>query len=229
MTKRNVLIFLAIGVFILVPLVWYAISATDQKGETETTIVDKDTGETFDPAAEIVNTGGNDPTVGDTYLFGILNLTEQTIDNSVSADFIRDVRKALWQYGDDQLKKEFETLTIRPQSLKVNGQVISGELRLGQTETIVPIEILVSSNGKAALTTINKDSNSHGGVFVYVGGVNNPDKLLFSITQDSTRSSNLTIQAFEGYREASLKYIESLGYNVPDFSITFANYESVFK
>lgn len=226
--KRLIAIILAVGLFVVIPLIWFAVSRVTEDRGSETTIIDRDTGERFDPEAEIVSTGGDDPLVGSTQLFGILGLSTIVIDNQLATGFIQDVRQALWQYGDTHLEGEYETLTLRPGSLVRSDRVFTGEVRLGQTDSLVPIWIEVSRNGEAAVVKINEGQNSHNGAFMFVGGLLRDDQYLFTIKQTSTRSTDLTITAFEGYRNPALRYIDELGYTVSDFKITFENYESVF-
>ncbi len=229
MTKKQQLITLiGIGVFILIPVVWIiAIQATGSPKTSSTTIIDIDTGETFNPEAKI-NTGGNIEGQSPVQLFGIKNIAQLAVDKSLATGFVSSVRDALGNYSKDRLKEEFSTLTLRPQNLTVGSDVISGEIRLGQTDVILPIQIALSSKQQAAVVTINKDGSLHGGTFVFVGGVNNPENLLYKITQKDDRSSELIITAYQGYRELALKYIESLGYNIPDFLITINNYRNPY-
>jgi len=140
--KRIITIILALALFIVVPLIWFGVSRVTVDRVAETTIVDRDTSEKYNPTDPLVTTGGGERE-HTTELFGILGLSTIVIDNQLATGFIQDVRQALWQYGDTHLEGEYETLTLRPGSLVRSDRVFTGEVRLGQTDSLVPIWIEV--------------------------------------------------------------------------------------
>ena len=61
-----------------------------------------------------------------------------------------------------------------------------------------------------------------------VFSIENENEFLYTITQKNDTSTDLAIQSYGGYWEAAMKYLYSIGYNIPDFSIELVDYEGVF-
>lgn len=227
MNRRTILIILIV-LFIVLPVAFWGISAINRQSSTDTVIRDKDTGELFDSRENNIETGGSGVATGTGVLFGIKPLTDQLIKEKRPVGYVDSVRQALWDFNKQRSNNTLKSITVRPQDLKITGDSITTTIRLDQTDTILPITIRPSSTSVAAIVTINENDSAYGGKFVYVGKINSPQNLLFSITQKNSSSSDLVIQTYEGYRDAALRYIESIGYNVPDFKIEFTNYENPF-
>jgi hypothetical protein len=228
MSRRAVVISLILGVFILIPLILWGISIGQNRSSGDGVIRDRDTGEVYNENVNSIQTGGSGVTTGSTQLFGIEPFAERLINEGKSVSYVDSLRQALWGFSNDRLNNEFESITLRPQGLEIRSDVSTGSIRLGQTDTVIPISIHPSRSGAAAIITINQDSDTYDGTYIYVGGIKSPQNLLFTIEQKNTTSSDLIIRTYEGYREVALEYIESIGYNVPDFRIEFTNYENPF-
>ncbi len=226
-SKRRIVVILIVVLIVVIPLIAWGISSNNNSNDK--TIKDRDTGEVYDKTVNSEDTGGSDIYQGTAVLFGIENLTQTLLDNDKSVGYINSVKTALWEFSSNRLNNEFESITLRPQGLVINDSKVTGTIRLGQSDTTLPIVISPTTSGKEAIVSINKNGSQYKGEFVYIGGIRNPDNLLFTITQKNDASTDLEINTYEGYREPALEYIESLGYNVPDFTINFSNYENPFK
>lgn len=228
MTKQARIALFIIALLIAVPVIWWGISNFSNQTK-DGVIKDRDTGELLDTSDDGPQTGGDIAKRSDIVLFGVENLAKVAREkNGKTGRYLLAVQDALWSYAEKRLEKKFPTLTIRPQSLSVNQTQITGDVRIGQTDTIVPFRADITPNNEAAIVIINKDGTEYGGSFIFVGGIANEEEYLFKITQDNDKSTDLVVQSYGGYKEAAMKYLTSLGYNVPDFSIKFINYESVF-
>jgi hypothetical protein len=215
---KKIIIFVAITFLLIVTSsLWFA---TQQSGNKDV-IKDKDTGETFDPKSREENTGGGGSLVSNVQLFGIEPAIKTLSTKDSLPGYTDAIKASIWQFSRDRLKDEFQTITLRPQNLKQDSDKITGEIRLGQTDTIIPIEITPTKTGRQAIVRINSNSSAYGGTFVYMGGVNNPDNLLFTIEQKNDSSDEIEVVSYGGYNEAALGYLESIGYRIPDLNISF--------
>ena len=227
-TQKNVFI-----VIVVIGLLAISVGAFIFNNKKDTSVIkDQDTGEILQLNPEFSQqTGGGLEFKSPVTLFGISHLSETIIieNNGSTGAYFDTIKNALWEYSKNRLDDSFTTITVRPQDIKVDGNTITGSLRLGQTDEIIPLLITKTDSDENAIVTINKEgeSNQYGGVFVYVSGVQK-SKMLFEIYQKNNRSSDLVIKAYTGYKESALKYIESIGYRVPDFVITFEEYENPF-
>lgn len=216
--KKIVILLVIAFLLIVATVVWIAV----QRTSGDSIVRDKDTGETFDPKAPRENTGGNGSLVSTVQLFGIEQAIKSLSGNESIVGYSDDIKASIWQFSHDRLNNEFQTITLRPQNLEQKDATITGELRLGQSDTIIPIVIKPTSTERHAIISINNDNNAYGGTFVYMGGINNPDNLLFTIEQVSRSSDKLRVISYGGYNEAALEYLESIGYHIPDLDISFA-------
>ncbi len=199
---------------------------------TPTSLVDQDTGETYDANVNNTNTGGGSFGT-DVHLFGIEKLIVTLSENGYkNSDFVSTIKQALTAYSSSRLENRFTSLTFRPQNLTINKTSIDGEIRLGETNEIVPIHITPSQTNAVAVVTVNKNKPSYGGAFIYVGGLDTSTQsgnLQSVVSQIDDHSTDLLISTYSN-RESGLQYLEKLGYNIPDFSIKFNNnYENPFK
>lgn len=167
-------------------------------------------------------------------VFGTLNLTEKIYESTESVTVLqRDITAALLRYGEDYLEKKYNTLTIIPSSIEVSGSSIKMLINLGETNKRVAASITILNNLRA-LVIIDADTSAEDD-FVYAGGLYSTDyavpvtskELGFSVKQQGY-SRNLQIDGAVD-KEKALNYIASLGYAVPDFTITFTGYRSPFE
>ncbi len=222
--KRTLLVLLAVFVLIGIPLLLWAVSSSVSQNSNNTTIVDRDTGEKFNPEDNKFQTGGSINRESPIQLFGIENFSKVAREsNTDTGGYLTAIKEALWNFSKERLDNKFPTLTVRPQDLKVSDTAFSGFVRIGQTDTIVQIKGTITSGRETAIVYINTDNSDYEGEYIYVGGIRNPDQYLFTISQKDSKTTDLVIDTIPGYTEPSLKYIESLGYSVPDFSISFIN------
>lgn len=229
MTKQQKILIVIVVVFVALPLGWWVVTSFMNGSFSGSVIRDKDTGEVFDTEKKDPETGGFSPNKGDAQIFGTEPLIRELLAiNGRTGGVVKTIQDAVWVYNKERHNETYKTVTIRPQGLSVSSESVTGELRLGQTETIVPFSAAISKGSDTAVVTINKDGTDHKGTFVYVGGLESEDMLLFNIKQKDYTSSDLVVTSYAGYREAALQHLISLGYNVPDFRITFTNYESVY-
>jgi len=192
---------------------------------TSSYITDRDTGETYNANVNNQQTGGSGNTADQSsaVLFGIQKFTKAAQSNGYEKiDFTTDVRDAISTYSLKNLQDNYDSITLRPQNMSLNEGNITAQLRLGQGDKIIPIDITVVGDGQASLVSIDN------GKFIYIGGLNTLDRTLFTISQSDYKGPNITIDSFT-YREAALTEIEDLGYNISDLNIKFTNYENPFK
>jgi len=188
-------------------------------------ITDRDTGESYDINVNNQRTGGSGDTSdrSSAVLFGIQEFTKTAESNGYEKlNFTTDVRDAISTYSLKNLQDNYDSITLRPQNMSLNEGNITAQLRLGQGDKIIPIDITVVGDGQASLVSIDN------GKFIYIGGLNTLDRTLFTISQSDYKGPNITIDSFT-YREAALTEIEDLGYNISDLNIKFTNYENPFK
>lgn len=230
MSRQRLWLFigLGIGVFLIVGLFIYLGVRSSSQGDG--VITDRDTGESreLDPTSQ-QETGAAAVDEEVIIVFGLEDLSTAIRDggDGTTGKYFSSIRKAIWAYSSERLTEDFSSVTLRPQDTVVTGREITSTLRLGQTDQLVPIKIVVSDNKKAAVVTINEAGTQYGGTFIYVSDIE-ADSFLYSIVQINSTSTDLRITAYPGNRESALNYIESLGYHVPDFSITFSDYRSPF-
>lgn len=169
----------------------------------------------------------------DVTILGTLNLTEKLYENMDSVTVVqRDIIAALLRYGEDYLKKQYSTLTIIPNSIETTRSSAKMLINLGETDKKVGVSVTILNNLRALITI---DGDSDKGDFIYAGGLYNTDyavpvtskDLGFSIKQEAY-SRELHINSATD-KEKALDYISSLGYGIPDFSITFIDYRSPFE
>lgn len=227
--KQKIILIIVASLIVLIPLfIWGVSSLGNTLSNNDSIIKDVDTGETINKAEPIVQTGGDGINTSKVVLFGIEPLIERLYEQEKPTAYIASVKQALWNFSKNRLEDKYETITLRPQELVFGSSEITGTIRLGQTDTILPISIKPSMNSKQAVITINEGGSQFRGTYVYIGGLEIQDALLYTITQKDDHVSDLEIKTYEGYRDPALMYIKSLGYNVYDFVINFSNYENPF-
>lgn len=216
-------VIVVIGIIVVLMLSHRSITPTDL-------LTDRDTGESFDLKPEKLETGGSHKLYGETYVFGREKFNTQVYETLKEDEFLQDVLFGIIRYGDNRLDKKFTTLTIQPATLHISTDRITGLIRLGQTDTVVPFEVTLAREAKHAIVTINKEGTNYGGTFVYVGGIETIESYLFTLTQKDDHTSDLLVTTtYAPYREAALVRLQSLGYSVPDFAIEFSQSENPFQ
>lgn len=170
----------------------------------------------------------------DVTIFGMPNLTKKLYQKMDTITVVqRDITAALLRYGEDHLKSSYKTLIIIPSSIEVTGSTVKMLLNLGETSKKVAVSATILNNLRASVV-IGDENNSSQDAFIYAGGIYDTDygvpvtskDLGFSIKQQGY-TRNLVINASN--KEEALHYLSSLGYKVPDFSITFVDYRSPFE
>lgn len=213
-------------------IVLLVLNSTTTPSQGTSLVTDRDTGETLttehDPTVD-VGAAGSDlvglPT------FGMLEFTRALENNKgIYTDYIQI---GINDFVNKRFGDKYSTLTIIPNLTRVDAGIISLSLRLGQTDDIVPITITPSLSKESMILRVEDDKNEFGGNFVYIGNLSNGTTLYnIAYTQDYEKSSDpiaITITASTSYREASLDYIRSLGFDLSDFLINFSDYENPFK
>lgn len=228
-TQRKALLILLIIIALGgIGLVVYTVASRNDTGDS--VLKDKDTGESIDLSPEAqVSTGGDIEGASKVILFGLSDTIEKVREGNdkTTGSFISSVREAIWSYSRTRTNDAFPTVTIIPSELKVDGNVITSRIRLGQDDAkFASIKIELSAKRQSAIVTIDEQSQlaEYKGKYVYVGGLESPSPL-FEIKQKDSISTDLVVDAVEGNREGALNHLVSAGYNVPDFTIEFTNYE----
>jgi hypothetical protein len=218
--RQKIILGSILAIIIIVPIIWWTVSRTTSDSSI---ITDRDTGEVFNPEVNSEDTGGGSNVVSPVILFGIEPFTEKQLELSSSVGYVNSVKAALWDFSQKRLDDEFSSLTLRPNGLSVSDNEIRGTVRLGQTDAIIPVIIRPNTTGGDAIITLNEDGSQYGGTYSYVGGINNPNNLLFTISQPDNTSERIEIQSYGNYYEAAFEYLESVGYRVPDLTITIVD------
>lgn len=201
-----------------------------KKPRTSTDIVDRDTGEQYDPKEPKLSTGWTDPNANSTQLFGLTEFAERLYKARPRiGNILSDTKSALYYYGDTILQRKYTTLTLIPSSVMISNSSIKVEVRLGQTDTKVPVDITIMAGADAdttqrAAVVIKQDSKI---VLAFAGGLQNIDGKDFTIQQKDITSLSAEIRGQN--TEAALQYIMSLGYTLSDLTITLPDHRSPFE
>lgn len=203
-------------------------SQTQTPPRTPTDIVDRDTGEHYDPEEPKISTGWTDPAASSTQLFGITEFTEKLYEAKPRiGNILTDTKSALYYYGDTVLQRKYATLTLIPSSIVISDSSITGDIRLGQTDIKASFEIVIMTSAGSdqhAAITIKQDSKI---VLTFAGGLQNVTGKGFTIRQNNMTSLAVEIGGQE--TEAALQYITALGYTLSDLTITLRDHRSLFE
>lgn len=197
------------------------------KPNTQTSMTDQDTGENFDITVNNIKTGGDTPegTSGLRVIFGIEKFMNAVYkDGPTSSDFATDVRNAIYKYSDIRLHNSFTSITLRPQNLVISKSLITGQLRLGQSDKFADFSVQIFADGKSSITKITASGQKD---FYYIGRLNALNTTLYSAQQDDYSIPSVTINTF-AYREAALESLKDLGYPISDLNIKFTGYTNPF-
>jgi len=164
MTRKRIVIISLIVLAIIGLIIW-AIAATQPKEDPSqnylkdavTFTVDEDTGERVSDDPNLTDQSTDNRTV---IVLGIEELINRNIVNA-QIDYVKDT---LNTYSKERLKNAYETITIRPQGLTYTDGVITTTIRLGQTETVLPISMTLINTGETRVVVSDPD-NKFGGTF----------------------------------------------------------------
>lgn len=223
MSRRRQIIIVALLAFgIIAIVVSFVVTKLNPPAE-QGILRDKDTNEIV-----IV---GHTGYVGATLLpiFGENNLYTQ----GVAKKQFKSIRHSLEQFMGTKLDNKYDSLTVRPQDLKVSGNIITTSLRLGQSDTTLPISITLSQD--AAIVRITDSTGGLGGNYTGISELPY-EETLFTLSVDpaSAKQSGDTppviiVTAAEGYRNSAVSKMKEFGYNTADLQFTFKNYTSPFS
>lgn len=159
-----------------------------------------------------------------TVLYGIPSYTQALLSqHSHIRNTLRDTESALFKYGDTFLDKKYPSITILPNETTVDTSAIKGSLRLGKSSTIVKFTADIKKSGHAYISI---DDPSSDKPFIYIGGLNDISSDVLKAEQTNMKEGSILITTSN--KEKALSYIKSLGYKVPDLSLSFADYRSPF-
>lgn len=119
--------------------------------------VDKDTGErlTNDP-----NLSGQTEEASAVTVLGVEELVRlRIVDKQI--DFAKEKIRA---FSKERLGDKFATITIRPQGLTYENNILVTTIRLGQGDELLPILFTASPFGETRLV-INDPENKYGGIY----------------------------------------------------------------
>ncbi len=224
--KRLIIIGSVVALFIIIGLVLLGIYKPTEKDK----VTDRDTGETV---SLIPDSTGASSDLSGIPVVGLSDLTQTIRSKSSPGLYTNYIGTAIRAFAKSRLDNKFTTITIRPQGTEIEGLVIKSSIRLGQSDTTLPITITRSGNNKSMVLRIVDKDNKYGGDYVYIAQPISSSKL-YSIdyTHDYKSVSDpiiITITASTSYREAALNYIRDLGFSPADFKIIFTKYENPFK
>jgi len=163
MTKKRIVIILSIiafGTLILISI-YYATHKEDPsqaylKDAVQITH-DIDTGELITVDPNLTSQTEGTRTVA---ILGVNKLVEE----NVLQEQISFVKDKLNEFSKQRLQNKYDTITIRPEGLVNNDDVITTTIRLGQSEEILPITITASRFGPTRIV-IEDPSNKYGGQY----------------------------------------------------------------
>jgi hypothetical protein len=147
MNKRLIIIIILV-IFVIIPLVVFGIISfisNNQPNDNQIkNVIDRDTGVvlTYDETKE-PETDGN----SDVIIIGI----EKLIDDNFFPGQIDIIKGYLNSYATGQLNDEYTTITLIPSTYKNNNGIIAVDIRLGQSDTIVPAIITMLDTGETQL------------------------------------------------------------------------------
>lgn len=226
MNKR---IFSVAGLLIttIVVIVGASIMLAPKPTNTKNTVTDHDTGEVYDATVNNFQTGGDtiEGTSGLSVIFGVEKFMNAVYSHGYkSTNFATDVRNAIYKYSDVRFKNSFSSITLRPQNLVFDENLITGQLRMGQGDDFANFTVHIFADGKASIIKITHSDQPD---LYYIGGLDRVNQTLFTVSQDDFSGPNVTIDTFS-YRETALKSLENLGYSIPDLNIKFTHYRNPF-
>jgi len=164
MTRKRIVIISLIALAVIGLIVW-AIIATSQKEDPSqaylkdavTFTVDEDTGERVYDDPNLTDQSTDNRAV---IVLGIEELIKRDVVNA-QIDFVKD---SLNTYSKERLGNKYETITIRPQGFSYVNGIITATIRLGQTDTILPVTITAINTGETRLVVYDQE-NKFGGTF----------------------------------------------------------------
>lgn len=153
-----IVIAVVIGIILLIAFFIFQQRQADTYSEVE---VDQDTGEVYvtypNREPEAINEQG---ATGGLIVGG----SSVLLENGLTQDQYNLVSQALTKFSSERLDDKYQRLTLRPQDLKNEQNKISTTLRLGNTDTLLPISIKYYDLYKVEVTIFDK-SNVIGGTF----------------------------------------------------------------
>lgn len=163
MINRRLVIIILIGVFVVVPLVLFGLYEAFWKGSSSgnqnpVVVTDRDTGEqvTFDP--------NKAPDTDGTPGISILGISQFYDDNLIPSQ-IKFFQDQVGAYSKNSLKSKYSTITVVPEFYVNDGKgTITGKLRLGQGDDLVPFTFTAKNTGETQLI-IQDSANKYGGNF----------------------------------------------------------------
>jgi len=224
MERRRIISIIIVSIVLLI-IILSVVYFFTRKDEVQTgSITDRDTGK--------IAITGHTGYIGesDLVIFGEENL----YNNGLTKDQFKNIRTALIQYSIDRLDKDIQSLTVRPQDLKITGDTITSTIRIGQTDELLPIEVKIDTEGGVVVLVSDQDKK-HGGPFIGVSGlpytalgkitVDQPNENITSLSQPVT----LYISAPQGYRNGLIEKLKTLGHTPSEFSYIFNDYRNPFE
>jgi len=163
--NRKRIVIISLIVLAIIGLIIWAIVATQPKEDPSqnylkdavTFTVDEDTGERVSDDPNLTDQSTDNRVV---IILGVEELVSRDIVNA-QIDYVKDT---LNTYSKERLKNAYETITIRPQGLTYADGVITTTIRLGQTETVLPISMTLINTGETRVVVSDPD-NKFGGTF----------------------------------------------------------------
>ena len=163
MTKKRIIII--VSVILLVGIIAIAVYYSSHKEDPTQAYLkdavkithDIDTGELVTEDPNLANQTEDNRTI---VILGIDKLVEE----NVLQEQINFVKDKLNEFSKQRLKNAYSTITIRPEGLVNNDDVITTTIRLGQSNEILPITITASRFGSTRIVIQDPD-NKHGGQY----------------------------------------------------------------
>jgi hypothetical protein len=165
LTRKKIIIGL-VTLFVILPVIAYVIFLISNSGDKSEAYLkdavlitrDKDTGSIISDDPNLTEQGSEQRK---TIIFGL----ETLIDAGVLTQQTTFIKDKLNSYAKDVLKGKYETLTIRPQDLVNTNGVFTSTLRLGQSETFIPVTITATNVGETRVVVTDDPDNTNGGSY----------------------------------------------------------------
>lgn len=164
--KKNRIIIIVIAAIVVIGggIAAYFLNNQPKQGSRGTTASDvtitqdADTGEQLSNDPSLAPSESEDS--GTIIVLGLADLIDAATLTSQQSDFVKD---QLNIYGTQNLKDKYDTLTIQPQNTKVDGDTITGTVRLGDGDTTVALKFISGTKSGTMQLFVTDPLNTGGG------------------------------------------------------------------
>ncbi len=171
MKRRRIIIILVIVLFVL-PLVLIGLFYSAQRqGSPEKYIEEHAIRFTRDvDTKEVIQSDPNKTPEGSGNAGVVVLGLEELVKNGVLPLQMIAIREAFGEFAKERLDGKYDSITVRPQDMTIQNGVFTTTLRVGQTDTLLPLTITAKNTGETSIY-IDDPANEFGGP--YDSGIKN--------------------------------------------------------